>query len=57
MDTLTTSAGLRTRMGRRSRVRAVERFSIAAAGSIFLSHYDATTGKPASSSVPAHSLA
>lgn len=55
MDTLTTSAGLRTRMARQARVRAVERFSIAAAGSIFLSRYDAITGKPASTNVPAPS--
>lgn len=57
MDTLTTSADLRTRMSRQARLRAVERFSIAAAGSIFLSRYDAITGQPASRNVPAPSRA
>jgi D-inositol-3-phosphate glycosyltransferase len=57
MDTLTTSGALRTRMACQARVRAVERFSIAAAGSIFLSRYDAITQTPASRSVPAPSRA
>jgi D-inositol-3-phosphate glycosyltransferase len=57
MDTLTTSAGLRTRMARQARVKAVERFSIAAAGSTFLSRYDAITQQPAFRSVPAPSRA
>jgi D-inositol-3-phosphate glycosyltransferase len=57
MDAMTTSPGLRTRMARQARVRAVERFSIAAAGSIFLSRYDAITRQPASRSVPADSRA
>lgn len=48
MDTLTTSEVLRSKMARQARLRAVERFSIAAVGSIFLSRYDALTGTPAS---------
>jgi hypothetical protein len=44
-------------MAWQARLRALERFSIAAAGSIFLSRYDAITGKPASRSVPVPSRA
>jgi D-inositol-3-phosphate glycosyltransferase len=55
MDTLTTSTALRTRMARQARVRAIERFSIAAAGSVFLSRYDAITGTPVARNVPAPS--
>jgi D-inositol-3-phosphate glycosyltransferase len=53
LDTLTTSDSLRARMARQARTAAVERFSITAAGSIFLRHYDAVTGRAASRSVQA----
>jgi D-inositol-3-phosphate glycosyltransferase len=46
MDQLTSSAGLRLAMARQARLVALKRFSIQAAGSVFLSRYDAIAPQP-----------